>query len=101
VREVAVENVDQSCRSRLPPKFFVPAVVLLHIVTLAISIDMISDAFIILTDDGTTIDKKGDMLVKTMINFGGGAKTAMFAVPSGKEVSVDVETSSKWEFVVR
>ena len=51
------------------PSFFVPAVVLLHVVTMVISIDVVANAFIVLTGDRDTIDVEGDLLVQTMIDF--------------------------------
>ena len=78
------------------PSFVVPSMVLLHVVTMVVAIDMVADAFIILTGDGNTINVERYMLlVQTVINFGGSAETAMFTVPSGKKVSVEVESSSK------
>jgi hypothetical protein len=85
----------------LSPGFVVPAVVLLYVVSMVVPIYVIADAFIILTGDGETVDVDGDLLVKTMINFGRSTETAMFAVSGGKEISVDVETSSKRKFIVR
>jgi hypothetical protein len=82
------------------PSFVVPSMVLLHVVTMVIAIYMVANAFIILTGDWHTIDVERYMLVQTVINFGGSAKTAMFTVTSGEKVSVDVESSSKRKFVV-
>ena len=82
------------------PGLVVPPMMRLDIVAMMTPVHMESDAVIILACNGSAIDVQRNLLVNAMFKGRACPKTAVLAVSGGKEVGINVETSSKWKFVV-